>query len=305
MRPVWRSLRNIVLLRYGLAFLALVGLWSMALSLLAPDRVVGNGLRLETYAQLLFIAATNWMVTIFAVAVMRVLLVRYRLAKGRLWQWIGDGNQPWSNIQFLLTTLISLITPCFVLFFYGSEFSGLFLPGAVPHSIWVRLLLGSVAIGSGVAAGRYLALGLGRFKCRLFGSEKQTANFLPFEDVDSPGWLGHQKRTWQTWFEKRFPCLTFEEIDIQLTLYVGLVASLYAIVTNHFPNAILNVVSGPAAAIILLWIALMCLSGIAYWLDMVRVPPLVAALLVISLLNATLAKEWHWVMEAMSITKAL
>ena len=171
--------------RYGIGMLLVLVLWVPLGSLSILESVTGNVFLLDTYLQLCFLTVANTMAIVFAIGINRVLNKRF---SGKwIAQWLGDGGRPWQQKQYVTAVLLSSVTPLLLAFFYGSDFSGYFYAGEKVVSLWMHLLgsMGSIIVGV-VLAGLLMKL-LGYIKCWIFGSKPDTANYLPFEQVDRTG----------------------------------------------------------------------------------------------------------------------
>ena len=103
---------------------------------------------------------------------------------------------------------------------------------------------------------------MGFAKTQLFGSQKDVENFLPFENIDRHGLL---RRQWD-WLggvlKKRLP--SFEEIDVQLGLYLTRLAFFHFASTRIFTEYLVVVVSAPLVIVVILMVVFMLLTGLAY-----------------------------------------
>lgn len=84
----------------------------------------------------------------------------------------GDGEAPWGTKRVLVVALVSTLTPLFLALVFGSEF-----PGTQLRHFGLSFPTVSASVIIGVAG----LWALGFFKCHIFGSQKESANCLPFE----------------------------------------------------------------------------------------------------------------------------
>lgn len=282
------AIRRAIELRFGLAFLATITLWA-ALTRFAPPALIANAMRLETLLQFTVVATVNLLAATFAVSLLRVLFKRYPQEhewSARMRSAIGNGDDPWKGKQVAIVLLAMLPTPLVLLSQYGGEFSGIVLPNAEPFSVSVRIALSALSLLLSGALAYVFLRGLGRLKTWLFGSEKDTRNFLPFEAVDSEGViLSRIPRMLAKW-------LPFEAIDYQLGTYSVLLAATHFGASRLFASHLPIVATAPLVIVLILWIGGMLLSGLAYWLDKIRVPVFFALLLAMLAFNIVMDRAY-------------
>ncbi len=292
------AIRRFIELRFGLGFLATITLWA-ALTRFAPAALIANAMRLETFLQFTVVATVNLLAATFAVSLLRVLFKRY--PKEHEWSaWIrstiGNGDEPWKSKQAATVLLASMPTPVVLLWQYGSEFSGIILPNDESCSVLIRIALGAISLLLSGAVAYVFLLGLGRLKTWLFGSEKDTRNFLPFEAVDRDGViLSRRPRVLTEW-------LPFEAIDYQLGAYSVLLAATHFGATRVFASHLPLVATAPLVIILIAWIAGLLLTGLAYWLDKIRFPVFVA--LLVSMLSFNIFMDRSYSLKPISIAPA-
>jgi hypothetical protein len=280
--------RRMVELRFGIGFLVTLALWTVIVALFAPPEIIANAMRLETFVQLVAVITMNSIAAVFAVSLLRVLFKRYsqeHSISGRIRSIIGNGDEPWAISQLLVVFLVALPTPLVLLVIYGSELSGIFASTAKPYSYWLSVCLAVPVLGLGAILAYTFLYCLGGIKTCLFGSEKDTKNFLPFEAVNRNGV-----------FPQRVPralaCLPFESIDYQLAIYSFLLAIAHFVTTRVFAWHLILTATAPLAIVLIIWIAGMLLTGLAYWLDKYRVPVLVALLIAMLVFNVFMDRAY-------------
>jgi len=294
---LWRPLaliRRLIDFRYGIAFIVILAGWTVATALWGPVAIVANAMKLETYLQLTAVVALNFVAVVFSVSLLRVLFERYPKEHGTagwLRKLFGNGDVPWLATQYFAVILVGLPTPLVLSTTYGSEFSGLFAPSNTTVMQWmhVSMVAASLLVGAALAWA-FLSL-LGFIKTRLFGSEKETENFLPFENVKREGVLTKQSAV-SSPKHIRGGFLPFEAIDYQLATYALLLAVIHFVSTRLFASLLLPVVTAPLVIILIVWIAFMLLVGLAYWLDKVRIPVVVALLIFMILTNLVMDRNY-------------
>lgn len=268
-----RSVRK----RYGIGMLAALILWVPAGSLWFLEALTGNVFLLDTYLQLAFLTVVNSMAVVFAIAIIRVLNGRF---PGKFaTRWLGDGSSPWATQHFRLATLFACVTPLLLAFYYGSEYSGVFYASKDAVSIFAHVPFSFFAIALGVAAAALFLFALNRAKCGLFGSDKSTGNYLPFETVDRVGLI-------KTGLGKRMQAWTgVEDVDIQLAIYFLLLGGAHYVLTRVFVQSTVGLSTAPAATVVLIWLAFLLLGGAANLLDRYRLPVVVVMIGLFSLLQ--------------------
>jgi len=270
----WRFLGDLIRqgvhYRYGLGMLVLLSFWVAIVGGVAPQSIVGNALLLDTYGQLYCLATLNTMAAVFCLAILRILNGRYPSIG--CWTgfryWVGSGDSKWKRQQVILVGLVAVLTPLHLAIVYGSEFSGLLWAGQEVYGDTMHVILVSIVLPLGFATGGVLLMLLGRVKTRLFGSHANLENYLPFEDVERKGWLS-QFPDWVVSIYKKLP---LEEIDVQLGIYVSLLALFHYGSTRYLVDWITLVASAPFVGVLVIWLTGMLMTGLAYWCDMVRFP---------------------------------
>lgn len=239
----------------------LLGFWSVA------EAIVANALFLDTYWQLGFLTMVNVVAFYFCFAILR--LQNQRLG-GRFWSRVaGKGNLTWNEALHLRNTILSLIAPAVLAACFGSEFP----TTAAMHAIWSLL---SIAIG--VLFAFVLLWALGSAKSMLFGSNANTANYFSFEGRSRGGFeFLKGLATWIDNFAKRFGLLS---IDVQFVIYLTLLASVQYGAAHLFEADEFWLTSAPSMLVVLIWLSLMYLSGLANLLDPHRVPVTLVLLLI-------------------------
>lgn len=258
--------------RYGLLLLATLLLWPVLGLVPLCESIVVNGLLLETYWQLAYLSITNVIAFFFAISVLRVLGSRNPGG------WVsrtlfGDGEAPWGTKRVLVVALVSTFTPLFLALVFGSEF-----PGTQLRHIGLSFLTVSASVVIGVAG----LWALGFFKCLIFGSQKESANYFPFEAITAKGF----------WFfptsleklEKLVSRFGLSNIDLQFTVYLLLLATAHRMIARNLENEQYWLTSAPSMLVALLWLALMTLAGLANSLDRWRIPPLLVFVLLLTAL---------------------
>ena len=132
--------------RYGIGMLLVLALWPLLGFWKDIESILVNGMLLDTYQQLGFVAFLNSLAWFFCISMQRLLNTKI---PGWWWtKFFGDGSRPWGILRICLTLLAAAITPLILAFSFGSEF-----PFNEYDHTWRSLV--AIAIG--------LALGLGGF----------------------------------------------------------------------------------------------------------------------------------------------
>lgn len=262
-------LQRLIHQRFGLLLLvALIG-WVPAAGVAPLRPIFGNALLVDTYQQLAFVALLNTIGAIFCVAVLRLLNARF---PGAWFGWLlGEADHPWETRQYLLASTIAIVTPLCLYARSAAElppYSVLAdwgIQGVANHSLGFVLSI-PVAIGLGFLAMMFLGL----LKSGLVGSRQDVANFLPFEATDADGWL--TPYLGRGWLARRGLRVSVAEIDVQLGIYVALLAMIHFVLTRSAGDFTTHLVSAPAVATLLIWLTGMVFTGLSFWLDRLRVP---------------------------------
>jgi len=256
--------------RYGFSLLATLILWPLLGLVPLFESIVVNGLLLETYWQLAYLSITNVIAFYFTISILRVLSSRNPGGNtSRI--LFGDGEAPWGIKRILLVALASTFTPLFLAFVFGSEFSGT----ALTHiGLSLVTVIASVAIGVG---GLWA---LGYLKCLIFGSQKESANYFPFEAITEKGFWLFPKLLEK--LEKVASRFGLSNIDLQFAVYLVLLATAHFLIARNLENEQYWLTSAPSMLVALLWLALMMLAGLANYLDRWRIPPLLVFVLLLT-----------------------
>lgn len=281
--PNWVS--RFVCKRYGITMIVLLLAWPLFGFRSKLESLVVNGLLLDSYVQLGFVAFVNTLAFFFAVAIQRLL---NRRIPGKYWSNLfGDGSQPWATFGILLTLGAVAISPIVLAFGFGSEFPF----NGLDHT-W-RVFL---AIFTGEAIGVFALFLAGFGKCWFIGSEANTQNFFPFEARDKPKpklivWVATAlAKVWQTppfkWSKVVFHWLTkvlrLERIDGQFLGYLFVLACFHWGTARWLNESETWLTSAPAMVILLIWISCMAMAGFANALDRFRLPVVAIVLLVLT-----------------------
>lgn len=251
--------------RYGIGMLLVLVLWVPLGSVGFLEAVTGNAFLLETYLQLCFVTIVNTMAIVFSIGITRVL--NSRVPGQYFTKLLGNGDEPWSRRHFLFALLFSCITPLMLAFYYGSDYSGLFVVNGELVSFTKHMVLSPLSIIVGVALAAIFLAGLGQAKCVLFGSHSETANYLPFEVVDRPGWIGIQS------------------IDVHLAIYLLLLGGFHYFLTRVFIESSVGLSTAPAAVIVLVCLAFLLLGGAANLFDRFRLPVVLVLVILVSIIQ--------------------
>ncbi|HBE68579.1 MAG TPA: hypothetical protein DDW52_10570 [Planctomycetaceae bacterium] len=251
-----------ILLFLGLSAWPLIGFWS------AAEAIVANALRLNTYFQLTFLTVVNVIAYFFCFAILR--LQNQRLG-GTIWSRIaGSGGEPWKRKRFVLVISLALLAPLILVCGFGSEFPY----GGLKHFAYATLSE-VVGVGLGLAV---LAL-LGNLKSFLFGSDPATANYFPFESErrsDTRILDGLSEKA-----EALAVRVGLEKVDIQFIIYLTLLAGLHYGTARVFEANSFWLTSAPSMLVVVFWLTLMLLAGLANYLDRWRIPVTLVLLLLI------------------------
>ena len=115
--------------------------------------------------------------------------------------------------------------------------------------------------------------------CTIFGSDKLTGNYLPFETVDRAG-------LFQTSLVKKAQdFFGIERVDLQLASFFLLLGCIHYLLTRVFVQSTVGLSTAPAATVVLIWLAFLLLGGAANILDRYRLPVVVMMIGLFSLLQ--------------------
>ncbi|MFO0915508.1 MAG: hypothetical protein U0795_21270 [Pirellulales bacterium] len=255
--------------RFGILLLiGLVG-WVPAAGVAPLRPIFGNALLVDTYQQLAFVALLNTISGIFCVAVLRLLNDRF---PGTWMSWLlGNADHPWETRQYLLAASIALVTPLCLFWHSAPELPTYSILDELGiHGVANHLLAFVLAIPVSVGLGFLAMMFLGLLKSWLVGSRQDVANFLPFEATDSDGWLTPWLGGWVAARPGRR--VSVAEIDVQLAIYVALLAIIHFILTRSAGDLTRHLISAPAVATLLIWLTGMVFTGLSFWLDRFRLP---------------------------------
>ena len=275
-----QCLTTIMLKRYGIAMLAALLFWPI-MTWVSPALTV-NGMLLDNYWQLGFVAFLNTLAWLFAVAVQRLLNHRHG---GYIWKWFfGDGREPWGNALTVIVLLLAGITPCLLAFRFGSE---------LPYREFDNLWRSVVAILAGMLLATVILSLVGLVKCLFVGSEKKDANFFPFEAYNFESvipWLrsaSAQDTGGQEGLRRDSDsedCVrVIERADGQFLFYLLSLAIIHLYSVIGFSQSEFWLTSAPAMVVLLIWISGMLINGIANVLDQYRLPVVVLAIAFLSI----------------------
>lgn len=252
-----------VLMLLALVAWPILGFWSVA------QPIVANALLLDTYYQLGFLTMVNVVAFFFCFAILR--LQNTRLG-GRNWSRVaGDGQSPWRRSLIIRVIVLAVIAPVVLALCFGSEF-----PTRVfEHAMWSTI---SIAVGGGLAIG--LLFVLGWIKSILFGCDVAAANYFPFEAQAREG-LEVLKRP-ATWLEGFVTKFGLQSIDVQFIIYFTLLACVHYGTARLFEADAFWLTSAPSMLVVLIWLSLMLLAGLANSLDRWRVPVTLVLVLLIA-----------------------
>ena len=263
--------------RYGISMMLGLTLWPFAGFSSGLEAILRNGLLIETYRQLAFVALVNTIAFFLGSSTQRLLNSRVPC---KIWRAIfGDGTQAWTKIQIGGTVIASAVTPSLLAIFFAEDFS---------TSTFQHVLLSIVHIGIGLVFGCLLLILTSVLKCWIFGSDAKTQNYFPFEArnrecpkpvkvvLDLVGSVGRI-----TWLDRFAAWLGIERIDAQFLSYLLVLALLHWGSSGWIGESETWLTSAPAMVVVLIWIGGMLLSGIANAFDRFRLP--VVAILVLFL----------------------
>lgn len=263
--------------RYGIGMVAALVFWVPVGSLSPLEALAGNVFLLDTYLQLAFLTIVNTMAVVFAIAIVRVLNSRF---PGMfVTRWLGDGSSPWTAKHFLVSAAFACITPLLLAAYYGSEYSGIFYTFKTTASRYTHVPCSFFAIVFGVLVASGSLFLLNRMACTIFGSDKRTGNYLPFETVDRAG-------LFQTSLVRKAQnFLGIERVDLQLASFFLLLGCIHYLLTRVFVQSTVGLSTAPAATVVLIWLAFLLLGGAANILDRYRLPVVVMMIGLFSLLQ--------------------
>ena len=277
-----RSIRK----RYGIGMALLLALWPVAGFVPSLESILVNGMLVDSYRQLGFVAFINTLAWFFCISIQRLLNSRI---PGVFWtQIVGDGEAPWGIRRVWVTLGLASVTPLVLAFGFGSEF---------PYEGISHALCAVGATLTGVFSGWIVLLAAGCLKSWLVGSDEDTKNYLPFEARNSPE---------HPWASKLVSCFAMiaqlpvvrqikkytvdvfisifklKRIDGQFVIYLTILAVLHWSTARWLSNSESWLTSAPAMVVLLIWIVFMALSGIANGLDRYRVPVVAVVLLLLT-----------------------
>ena len=288
-KSLGRGIEYLVRIRFPLLALIFLTLWA-PLGVIVLPAVLGNVVLLDTYVQLAAFTGSTAMGVVFAIAIIRLLTDRLATqvqsfsetelpANGnRLSSLSQFGRWSWKSPQLLATTVLtSFVSPLTA--FYCS-WQGTTVTDAAGS--WTRIVHGNplanwkLAI-SWAISGFMIAFGifflgavfrkwmLGRFpnKLEYFPFEHSPLNRVPIPQAPS---LLRQ----------------YVSIDIQLAFFLLIIAVLYFFQLRPDELGLgENWFSVPAYVVWLIWFGTVLVSGMAYWFDKARVPPVLIIILVV------------------------
>jgi len=298
--PEW--IRQLVRFRYGYLFLFSIALWVLLAMLFAPQAIVDKALKLDTYLQLTFLSAVNLVASVFAVAVLRILFHRHPPVQqpSKLRRVIGGRDAPWGWTQYVFSTCVASLSPIVLAWQYGSEFGGWWYTSQDEYHGASHLLPTCLSIAGGFAVGWGFLVLVAYVKSILFGSEKETRNFFPFEDVDRRGLLRLRGAAANKKSDNASPPDT---IDVQLGAYLFLLVGAHYIASRTFPAYLPVLVFVLMVAVLIQWIAFLFLAGLAYWLDKIHVPVVLVLLVGMIVSNMALQRQ-HTLKTRPDVSKA-
>ena len=275
--PTENTLSDLVRKRYGIGMMFALMLWPLIGFWRDAEAIVRNGLLIETYHQLAFVALVNTIAFFLGSSIQRLLNSR---VSGNWWPAIfGDGTQPWTLMQICCTIVASAITPSLLAMFFAENFSA---------STRQHVLLSVGHIGLGLVIGCFLLILTSVLKCWTFGSDAETQNYFPFEArnrecpkfvkvvLDLISSIAKATRT-----DRVASWLGIERIDAQFLSYLLVLALLHWGSSGWIGNSKSWLTSAPAMVVVLIWIGGMVFSGIANAFDRFRLP--VVAIMVLAL----------------------
>lgn len=260
--------------RFGIGMLVAFSVWPL-LGFFSPlESLIVNGLLLDTYYQLAFLTITNVVAFFFSFSILRLL--NTRSSGGRCLQLLaGDGNTPWGSQRILGVWIASMFAPLVIVSFFSSEFAS----STIDH-LWRSLV---TIIMSAIAAIFGLWL-IGWIVCQLFGSDKETANYFPFESRSARGIKFLD--TFATWLVKKFAWLGIQKTDLQFFVYLVLLAMAHHQLVRRLEGTEYWLTSAPYMLVLLIWVVFMALAGVANMLDRWRLPVLPAVAMMLAILLA-------------------
>ena len=160
------------------------------------------------------------------------------------------------------------VRPIFVATIHGSEFSGT----AFGH-FWKTLV--TIGLSAVVAVGGLWLIGLA--KCSLVGSQKESANYFPFESrsANGVGFVVHRARELEAILSK----IGLGNTDVQFLVYLALLAFVHHQLARRLESTDYWLTSAPSMLVTFLWLVFMILAGLANWLDRWRIPTLLVFVL--------------------------
>ena len=276
-------------LRFGLGFVLVLALWPVVVAKVAPQSLAENAMLLNTYLQLGLVTALNFIASIFAVALVRLLNQRARPKPiGWVDRLFGDANNDWTKSPWAVAVIISLPTPLVLVAKYGSDFEGILQTGEQQISVMKHAVYSLTTMSFSISLGWVLLRMLAMLKTSLFGSSRRTDNYLPFENVDKQGIF----EQFVNQVKRRLDLIGAQTIDLHFMLYMVTLGFLHLLITRLYGTTLIHIVSPPLVLVLLLLILFLWLCGAAYWLDQLCIPVLPATLLLI-LLSQTVLRGTH------------
>jgi hypothetical protein len=275
LNPSWWD--RLIAKRFGY-FLAISLLaWPLLTAIPALKAILSNVMLLDSYPQLFFFTFTNVVAFFFATAILRVLYFRYP-TNSLLHRAIGNGDARWGCNRVWFVTLLALITPLVLSTSFGTEFETLQIPFLESCPVCVSTVL---CISLSAVFAVIFLWGLGRLKSFLVGSQEKAENFFPFEAFESQG-IPVLSRLFDRITNHLSP-FGFTTTDLQLGIYLLLLAMMHRFLLPAIEGDRYLLSSAPSAIVLLLWLIGMAFSGMANLLDRWRIPVVVSAILLLTL----------------------
>lgn len=266
--------------RFGILMACSLLAWPLAAEIPQLDSMITNAMLLDSYPRLAFLTFTNVIAIFFAMSILRLLNHR-NPGHGIFQAAIGDGAAPWGKRRLRCVTLIAVATPLLLSLQFDSEFEAPDYPmlKQVPVPFYC---LACIAV-SAAAAVAFL-MGLGVVKSYLFGSQSNSANYFPFEAIDAKGFSILTRAV--DWTASKLRWIGFEAADIQLALYLLMLAMGHKLLLPWIEGDEYLLSSAPSAVVLLLWLLGMTCSGAAYVLDRTKIPVTLSIIAILTVLFA-------------------
>ena len=253
-------------LRFPILAIVFLLAWAPAACLLPGiNSLAANVLLLEDYRQLLFLAVTNYLAVVTAIAIIRYLLYRSRRKAGEKVE-----TRPWTFKLSVLAIISACVTPIWAFAYSCTQYVG-DIDAAPSMRLGPRFgvfgdgVLAIFLVAVGFAIGMVLLLVSGWIRSVVLGSTDENDNFFPYENRTP---ASRVKERWKGW-----------EADIQLAAYSVILILIFFGLLAPFQSKLATTMSIAAFVVLIAWILSMIFSGVAAWLDDSRFPILLSVVI--------------------------